>query len=275
MLKKYHKKPIATLCMRHKYHHSLLGSNVQGIHSMGDQEWIYYMIQLNDRIADVETKVYGDEYRQWRKASNEWSHRSHNFGSDQDDAGHNIAEYHLGVFQGGKKIDLDRYIVDVSGSDFAKACLTYRSLCPKCEKYYFDGLNYGTLDENGNMRAIPEYHGYSIEENLDGDFEDFLWGADRYPQAKYHEDGGAGIYKHLARGYAVGGFVVGDEAQTKAFGLKLWTRAKAAQKHLIYSQFPIETLILEADGEYREDYRVETINWDRMDAICEAHQMVY
>lgn len=268
-------RPCATRFLRHAYMQTLFGNNVQQIRTMSDPKFLSYAIDYNDRLMEIEAEVFGEEYRQWGKISNEWSHHEREFGQTVCDRGHFIADFHADMWDFSMKAGgvLGRHIMDISHSEYVKAYFSQPSVCPKCGIKVFDRPDLRG-DNNGanNVVVIPELHGYSIPENLDADFEDFLNHTPHNPEIRLHEDGGGGP---LAKGYAIGHFKIGDNQQSYEFGKKCWTGAKNAGKRVIYGVFPLETLRRESDGEYREDYHVDVINWERIDNIVRAYNEVY
>jgi hypothetical protein len=247
------------------------------------------MIDMNDRIMNVELGVWGMDhaYNQWRKISNEWSHHDYSFGHTPCDRGHFIADFHKDMFDESLDISvpLPKHIIDITASEFAKAYFSQPSVCPYCDEEVYDRPDLrGTGNDPDGVAVLLEQHGYSVPDNLNPNAEDandrhhahayidFLYHNPHVQRIRLHEDGGGGV---TANGYAVGNFVIGDNEQSYEFAKTLWTFAKDARKQVVYAIFPLETLQEDADGEFRENYHVDVINWDRIDGIITAYKEVY
>ena len=275
-------RPCLTRFLRYLYLNTMWGNNRQGFGNISDPGFFEYAIRYNDRICRIEEDVFGEDYIQWAKFSNEFNHNSReDFGHDGDLAGHFVADFHRDLWDKSQFINgsLGRLILDTSHSDYVKAWFSQPSVCPKCGDVVYDRKDL-RADDN-SMIAIPELHGYSIAQNLNReadnaedvkkaeDFNDIMHHARYNPKVRLHEDGGGG--KH-ANGYAVGRYKIGDEEQSYEFAKLMWTMAKDAGKRVIYAPFPLETLV---QPEYREDYEVSVINWERIEGIVRAYEEVY
>ena len=287
LLLEHHLRPCATLLLRPPYLHTLMGNNVQGIRSYADERFLLYMVRMNLYISQIEMDVFGENYGQWRKISNEWSHHDWNFGGTRCERGHFVADFHKDMWYRSMEdiVLLNKHVIDITASEFTKAHFAQPSRCPYCDEIVYNRPDLrGLPNDPDGVRVTLEQHGYSVPANLDPnaedandrhhahEFIDFLYHNPHVKTMRYHEDGGGGV---TAKGYAVGKFVISDNEQAYDFAKILWTFAKDAGKRVIYAPFPLETLRLESDGEYREDYSVDRINWDRLQNIVTAYNNVY
>ena len=275
-------RPCTTRFLRYLYLQTMWGNNKQGIRNIADPEFLDYALSFNDRIMDIEARVFGDDYVQWAKFSNEFNHNSReDFGWDADSNGHFVADFHRDMWDMSQRFGggLGRLILDTSHSDYVKAWFSQPSVCPKCEEVVYDRPD--LRRSNDKMIAIPELHGYSVHANLNtnadawadrkkaNDFNDILYHSKYNLKVRLHEDGGGG---ETAEGYAVGRYKISDNDQAYDFARVMWGMAKDAGVRVIYAPFPLETL---RPPEYREDYSVDVINWDRLGNIVTAYKEVY
>jgi len=287
LLLEHRLRPCATLLLRPPYLHTLLGNNVQNIRSYNNSDFLHYMIGMSDKITDIEFDVFGPSYGQWRKTSNEWSHHDWNFGSTRCERGHFVADFHRDMFDHSPHNTsmLSKQVIDITASEFAKAYFSQPSRCPYCDEVAYDRPDLrGIPGDPDGVRVLLEQHGYSVHDNLNTDaehaqdrhlahaYQDFLHHNPHVQRIRLHEDGGGGP---TAKGYAVGHFKISDNDQAYDFARVMWGMAKDAGKRVIYAPFPLETLVRESDGEFREDYSVERINWQRLREIIKAYGEVY
>ena len=162
---------------------------------------------------------------------------------------------------------LENYYIDGSHCEAGLGEFDKRKDCQFC------GMPMGNNKylKSGRRRVVPEYHGFSIKENLTpSKWEPFVGSA--WLLGKFSEDCGGGP---LAEGYEISGFRFGTAAQNKELVKQMWTDVG---DRAIFGLFPGECNYIKGPR-WIEDYSMKRFNdfnvWKRYHKVREGYVSVF
>ena len=266
-----------------RYNDWIFKRNINNIHGFFDPNAFPYQSRFVRKLLLLHKEVFGLD-----KPTIRFLNEPSRDGTDA--TGHLVADWHRDMYIAVRDlVDLENVYAD-EHSEFSRAWFCPRHKCPKCDSY-FDGAEYGLLDDKGFPRIKTEQHGFSIIQNLtDGNFD--AWKRARlFRVGKFSEDGCAGDFMAETKGYALKDdngkviWAIGDEKQTQEMVEYGVGEALKVKKTFIFGLFPLETLRKKKWSDYFighpetwkaikdkpvysktkliEDYRPKTINWKR------------
>lgn len=253
-----------------KYNEWAFRHNVNNVRTFfNDEKAFKYQVAFTRRVIRKIQDIYGQNYVPWLKANNELMHHG------KDEWGHIYADWYLDLWEAISDLfpdntDVSRWVCDATFSEFVLAPFVEPIKCPKCDRIFGDKK----FLRNNYRMVVPENHGYSIKKNfVEGGFQHWLGSNWKKTPHRWHEDGGGG---EEAKGYKVGGFIIGTAAQTYEMAKYMWTESKRRRKRSVFALFPLEYLKQNEEKKvWIEDCRVDSIDWARADSLIKAHRDVY
>jgi len=237
--------------------------NKQGVSDFWSQEVRPYHVLLMDKTVGEIMTVYNALYEPTIEPINEAAHWGNH------PKFHIIGQWFVDMWEKSlkKHTRLEKYVIDASHCEAGLGEFDKPKPCHVCGRPMG---NAAYLTPSGKRRILPEYHGYSIRQNLTpAKWEPFINSA--WEIAKFSEDCGGGPE---ALGYSVGGFTVGTAEQNKDMLKKMWRESKNKGKKAVWGLFPMESLYIDPKKRWIEDYSMDRLNdtmvWERYKKAREA-----
>lgn len=246
-----------------RYDYGPFENNINGVRRFWTDVAFPYQAAFAEKICQILDK-YFDNY--WIKPINEAAHRG------GQDMFHRIGDWHRDIWEDvlSKHMRIKYLILDSSMSEGVFMHLIDVTDCPKP---YYEGEEHGNEKYDRkypNKSILPEAHSVSTKESLLDD--DTMMGIEnsRWRRLKFHGDG-----SYLGN-WQLGNtsFRQGDVAEVYEMAFYLYGRAKHKNKQAIYAIFPMESFDMSGIG-WKENYTVDHIFWDRLDALVRAWKDVY
>ncbi len=252
-----------------RYCYGPFENNINGVNDFWSVEAYIYQKALSEKACQIMKDVFGDDYDPTIKPLNEGAH----YGNI--DQFHVLGQWHRDLWNDvfSKYTTIERMVFDVSMSEGVQI---YENEILLCGKPYIPGEKHGNPEHDRadiTLSILAETHSVATKANLIGN-EKLEYLGSKWRRYKFHGDG-----SDSGTGFHVPGtdFKQGTPAETYDMGFYLWTKAKAANKQAVYSIFPMESF-RDDNGNWNlwfENYKVNNIDWSRIDSLVQAHKDVY